>query len=478
MKNKQIPFKRIQQKLQKSGLLINRESPNVLSVKSINDVGLESKILMPDTFPIEEKAIHQLMDFAKIQHPDGGHVKCSCATPDFHTGSTIPVGSVVVTSHDMVIPQAIGTDINCGMRLHKLDLTYDKFMANKEQWVKKLKGDLLEGTRNIPVTPYAMKALFDNGVGDFFETMKNSKQEGIFQKIDYQQIEKEIYKLHSSAFEKGNSSFAPEALQNMSRDLIRDPSMGTLGGGNHFCELQVVTEITDRQKAYEYGIKVGQLVVMIHTGSRDVGFYVGTRWADKAKQKWPTGHKHPDSKIFPIYGEGVDDYMAAMHSASHYATLNRALIAELVRQRTMEVFGNVDCSLLVDVPHNIVLKESIGNVHRKGATPAHAGQDLLIPGSMGHDSYMLSGLGNESWINSASHGAGRSISRNEISYKAKRDKSILGLEHVECITLKEERLIEEAPGAYKEIGPVIQSQVDEKTVSVIAKFSPILTFKA
>ncbi len=97
---------------------------------------------------------------------------------------------------------------------------------------------------------------------------------------------------------------------------------------------------------------------------------------------------------------------------------------------------------------------------------------------MGHDSYLLNGLGNENWLSSASHGAGRSISRNEISFKAKKDKSFLGLDKVECITLKEERLIEEAPAAYKEIGPVIQSQVEEKTVSVIAKFSPILTFKA
>lgn len=475
---KKIPFKRIQQKLLKSGLNIERENNNVLSVKSVNDLNLESKILLPENFAIEEKAIHQLMDFAKIQHPDGGHVKCSCATPDFHTGSMIPVGSVVVTTHDMVIPQAIGTDINCGMRLHKLDLTYDDFLKNKDIWVKKLKGDLLEGTRNIPVSPYAMKSLFEDGVGAFFDVMKNSKKEGIFNAIDYQQTERELSKLHISAFEKGKSDYAPEALQNMSRELIRDPSMGTLGGGNHFCELQVITEIVDRHKAYEYGLKVGQLVVMIHTGSRDVGFYVGNRWADKAKQQWPEGHKYPDSKIFPVIGELADEYLMAMHSAAHYATLNRSLIAELVRQRTKEVFGNLDCPLIVDVPHNIVLKENIGNVHRKGATPAYAGQDLLIPGSMGHDSYLLNGLGNESWLSSASHGAGRSISRNEISFKGRKDKSILGLDKVECITLKEERMIEEAPAAYKEIGPVIQSQVDEKTISVIAKFSPILTFKA
>ena len=116
-----------------------------------------------------------------------------------------------------------------------------------------------------------------------------------------------------------------------------------------------------------------------------------------------------------------------------------------------------------------VLREEGGNVHRKGATPAYAGQPLLIPGSMGHDSYLLTGLGNERWLRSASHGAGRSMSRSEIVFKAKKDKAFLGLQGVECITTKEERMIEEAPGAYKEIGQVIQSQVEEGTVSVMAR---------
>ena len=90
----------------------------------------------------------------------------------------------------------------------------------------------------------------------------------------------------------------------------------------------------------------------------------------------------------------------------------------------------------------------------------------------------MNGLGNEKWLQSASHGAGRSISRNEMSFKGKKNSSLLGLDGVECITLKEERLIEEAPGAYKDIGPVIQSQVEEKTIDVIAIFSPLVTFKA
>ena len=167
-----------------------------------------------------------------------------------------------------------------------------------------------------------------------------------------------------------------------------------------------------------------------------------------------------------------------MHSAAHYATANRAIIAEVIRQRIKEVTKIDNNHLVTDVPHNIILKEKIGNVHRKGATPAYEGQLLLIPGSMGHDSYLLSGLGNDKWIQSASHGAGRNFSRNTISFKGKKDYSLLGLDGIECITLKEERKIEEAPAAYKDIGEVIRSQVDEKIVDPVAVFAPLLTFKA
>jgi tRNA-splicing ligase RtcB len=125
--------------------------------------------------------------------------------------------------------------------------------------------------------------------------------------------------------------------------------------------------------------------------------------------------------------------------------------------------------------HNIILKEKFGNVHRKGATPAYENQLLLIPGSMGHESFLLSGLGNEKWINSASHGAGRKYSRGEIRFK---NKNLIDLNKIECITLKEERKIEESPNAYKEIGDVIKCQVEENIADVVAVFSPLTTFKS
>lgn len=457
------------------GLNVQRTSANTISVSDSKEIPFE--ILLPESFELEQEALSQLVDFAHFTSHKGTKMKCACATPDFHKGSTIPVGSVVVTPENLVIPSAIGTDINCGMRLHKTGLNLEQFLSYKKQIVSLLKGDLLEGTRDLPTTGKSMRALFTDGLSGFWQEMKKSENhKGIFAKLDYKKVFNELDKLHESAFSKGNAEYAPEVLMN--RDWLRDPSFGTLGGGNHFCEFQVISEIRDRKKAYELGIKVGDVVYMIHTGSRDVGFFVGNRWMDKAKSLYPKGMKHPQNKIYAIEDEFVEEYLQAMHSAAHYATANRAVIAEVIRQRIKEVTKQDNNHLVTDVPHNIILKEKIGNVHRKGATPAYEGQLLLIPGSMGHDSYLLSGLGNDKWLQSASHGAGRNYSRNAISFKGKKDYKLLGLEGIECITLKEERMIEEAPAAYKEIGDVIRSQTEEKVVEPVAVFSPLLTFKA
>ena len=254
--------------------------------------------------------------------------------------------------------------------------------------------------------------------------------------------------------------------------------LGTSGSGNHLVEIQQVSERLDRHRAYELGVRPGQMAVMVHTGSRDVGFSVGPRWMDRAKAEWPAGLKHPPSGLYLLVGDLAQQYLSAMHAGAHYADANRALVLELVRLRVRQVYGDVSMPLVTDVPHNIVLKEAGGNVHRKGATPAHHGQPLLIPGSMGDDSYLLDGLGCARWASSASHGAGRAVSRMEMTWKAKQAGAAARARQFECITLKEERRSEEAPSAYKPIGPVIASQIEEGLVTPIARMSPVLTFKA
>ncbi len=475
MKNPVSPT-RLSKALASHGIIATRTG-NIVHVSSANRKEVAAEILLPDSLPLEAKAVQQLVAFAGINHPHGGHVCRACATPDFHPGVTVPVGSVLVTSHDLVIPQAVGTDINCGVRLHVLDLTAEQFLARKAQLVGLLKGDLLEGARNVPTTPAAMTALFEHGLGAFWDSMHGTS-DGLFGHIDFNQVKSEAGKLFAASSVRGNAAYAPPALQDTRRGLLRDPGLATIGSGNHFCEIQYVSEVLDRKRAYELGVRAGQIAVMVHTGSRDVGFYVGRRWMDRARDEWPAGLKHPESGLYGLVGPLAQEYLTAMHAAAHYADANRALVMELVRRRIRQVYGDQSMPLVCDVPHNIVLNEADGNVHRKGATPAHPGQPLLIPGSMGDDSYLLDGLGHARWASSASHGAGRSVSRTEMKWKAKNEGGRTAARQFECITLKEERRIEEAPGAYKPIGPVIRAQVEEGLVKPIARLSPVLTFKA
>lgn len=454
------------------GLNVERHG-DIVQIQSKEEIPID--ILLPSSFELEKEAMAQLIQFAHFKTPSGHGPTCACATPDFHKGSTIPVGSVVTTPHSMVIPAAIGTDINCGMRYHHTGLNIEQFLAIKQPLLHLLKGDLLGSSRDLPTTNTAMAALFQDGYDAFLRTMKRSP-DGLFTSINYERAFAEIERLHPSAHVSGNVHYAPENL--LKRSWMRDASLATLGGGNHFCEFQVVDRIEDRHQAYQHGLKVGDVVYMIHTGSRDVGFYIGQRWMDKAKALYPHGLKHPPSGIYALEHDMVNEYLAAMHSAAHYATANRALIAELVRHRIAEVTGSDKDRLITDVPHNIILKEKSGNVHRKGATPAYESQLLVIPGSMGAESFFLSGLGNEQWCQSASHGAGRQYRRNEIRFQGKKNYDSLGLTGIECITLKEERKIEEAPAAYKPIGDVIDSQIAHGVCQTIAVMKPLVTFKA
>lgn len=139
------------------------------------------------------------------------------------------------------------------------------------------------------------------------------------------------------------------------------------------------------------------------------------------------------------------------------------------------LFGADGSRLVVDVPHNIVLAEHGLNIHRKGSTPAHAGDLALIPGSMGDYSYVARGLGHPDWLWSCSHGAGRRMRRQDTRRLKPGPSSTEGWQ---CVTLKEERLIEEAPQAYKPIGPVIDAQLEAGLIESVARLRPWITFKA
>ena len=428
------------------------------------------EIVLPEELPLDMAAVGQLVDFAGVKSPSGQGAIKVCATPDFHKGSIVPVGSVVATPSNMVIPKAIGTDINCGMRMHMWDISREEFAANKDRWVRLMHGDILEGTRNMPGNREQMIRLAEEGLPGWLDELKKNPT-NMWSKMDWQQHYKDLDQCYSYGWMPGDARYLPEAL--LREGEFRDPGFASVGSGNHFLEIGYVAEIYDRQAAYAWGLKKDRVTVMIHTGSRDVGFHVGGRWMDYAKSKHPKGIPHPESGIYALEDEDAREYMLAMGVAANYAYANRLAIAELVRQRCVQVFGYKSFSLVSDIPHNVVIEENGMNIHRKGSTPAMVGDRLLIPGSMGDSSFVLKGTGCERFLNTASHGAGRAVRRQRMYHVNKE-----ATREIECITLKAERRIEEAPSAYKPILPVIESQVAMGMVEKVARIEPILTFKA
>jgi len=472
--NSNTNLHRLFKALSKQGLDVVREGDIFRVRLSTSPDQPFADILLPDGFTLESKAARQLASLASVVHPHGGEVSRAIATPDFHPGdSGIAIGSVIKTEKQ-IIPQAIGGDINCGMRFHVMELDYETFMAQRNTFVEKLKGDFLLGTRDVTQKADTQRAMFNDGLLGWHES-QHLNPTGTVSKSDWSQLLNEIENIHLSGSLKGHTRWVPETLT-PDDGLVRDGGLATIGGGNHFVELQVVQEVFDRKLAYKYGIKEGQLAFMVHTGSRLVGKHIGRRWLDRAKKNWPKGLPFPDNKIFAIHDQDqIDDFFEAQATAANYGFVNRMLLAELLRLRIRELFGDIEAPLVYDLPHNIALPDANGWITRKGACPAELNQPVIIPGSMGASSYFLEGMGNTDFLCSASHGAGRMHSRQSLYHKSEAD---LGLEGVDCITLKEERRIEEAPVAYKPITPVIDVQVKAGIVNKIARLEPIMTFKS
>ncbi|MDZ8108005.1 MAG: RtcB family protein [Nostoc sp. DedQUE12a] len=474
-------LKRLLRALGRQGLDVTYNN-QTYSVRLANSPGFPvAEVLLPEGFPVEAKALKQLANLASVSHPSGGCVCRACATPDFHPGDAgVAIGSVVETV-GQVIPSAVGSDINCGMRLHVADLTIEQFLTKRDEFVERMKGDYFFGTRDVTMTGQAMQALFQYGVPGWLDAMLD-RPTGSVVKSDLQQLAQESDAIFLGGSMDGNWKLAPEELV-PDTGLVRDGGLATIGGGNHFVEMQRVDKVENRTLAHAWGVREGQLAFMIHSGSRNVGKYIGGMWRDKAKAAWPKNLKYPDSQIFPLstssHPELVTSYLQAEATAANYGFVNRLLLAELLRLRLREVYKDVEAPLVYDLPHNITLPEGQGWVTRKGACPAHAGQPVIIPGSMGAYSYLMVGRGNPAFCNSASHGAGRIRSRFDLNRRgASETEAELGLTGVDCITLREERRIEEAPAAYKPIQSVIDVQVAAGMVDVVARLSPVLTFKA
>ncbi len=294
-------------------------------------------------------------------------------------------------------------------------------------------------------------------------------------------------------------------ISSRAKDRGRD-QVGTLGSGNHFLEVQKVDEIFDETVAKTFGLFRNQVVIMIHTGSRGLGHQVCT---DYLKTMIPAMQRYdikvPDREFacVPFKSSEGQKYFKAMAAAANYAWANRQMIAHFVRKAWQQVLGEKASSLipLYDVAHNIIKKEKYvidGKetelaVHRKGATrafpPGHneipakyqkTGQPVLIPGSMGTASYVLTGQKQgEQAFYSTNHGAGRTMSRKEATRRISGQEVVKRLEQkgiiIKCWSQR--GIAEEAPMAYKDVDSVVEV-VDKAGLSKkVARVVPLAVIK-
>ena len=420
----------------------------------------------------------------------------SLAMPDIHWGYGFPIGGVAAFDIDygVIVPGGIGYDINCGVRLISSNLTKEEILKVKDRLGAELFNNIPAGVGikgKIKLTEKDFKDLMCRGA----EYMVDA---GFGIKEDLNFIE-ERGRLKDANFEYVGAKAIERGL----------PEVGTLGAGNHFLEVQIVSEIYDEQIASKFKIKKDYATILIHTGSRGFGHQIASDYIkemERATQKY--GINIPDKQLAcaPFGSKEGEAYYKSMCAAANYAWANRQAITFWVRESFEKVFGknweNLGLYIIYDVAHNIAKienhsikgKQKKVIVHRKGATrafPAHTegipeyyqnvGQPVLIPGDMGTESYVV--VGEEKVLSetfgSSCHGAGRLLSRSAASKKVNLGKLLNDLKesNISIMSKNKEGLKEEAPEAYKDVEKVINTLEEIKLIKKVAKMKPLIVIK-
>lgn len=449
-----------------------------------------------------------------------GQLERVVLTPDFHRGSGIPVGTVA-QARGFVLPQAVGNDVCCGMRLLVTDITRAELEAHLDALDQPLRAVFFQGQREIPMSPRQREALLREGLWGLLETSEDNAGSGLWRYYDRAQEERDLASVHFQGVVPARGLFAFEDYVRASGAVSsRDSQIGSIGGGNHFVELQVIEELYDGGTAHEWGVGQGQVAIMAHSGSVGLGHVVGGTFLDRARALYPGALRHPEHGFYALPTEGphaalAARYLDAMHNAANFAFANRLFLGLMAVRVLSEVLGRqVAARLVYDAPHNLIWTPSAqgqaaGDVylHRKGACPAQGpiadaastsrfrftGHPVIIPGSMGAASYLLAGSGNEAALCSACHGAGRSLSRgksrhvDEDTYREtfSRLRVVTPIDpsapevrfRRDVLAQYHDRLKEEAPYAYKDITPVVQTVEDAQVARRVARMWPLLTIK-
>ena len=426
-----------------------------------------------------------------------GIVGKSYAMPDIHWGYGFPIGGVAAfdAENGVISPGGIGYDVNCGVRLVRTNLT----VKDVEHRVKELVDSAFV---NVP-SGVGEKGRLRLSQSEIDEVLQDGASWAVSRGYGW---EDDII-----ACEEGGCMKAADPSTVGQKAKQRGaPQLGTLGGGNHFLEIQRVDKIFDEAAAKAFGLTgEGQITVSIHSGSRGCGHQIASdyiRVMEDALKKY--GIAVPDRQLAcaPVNSEEGRECFAAMSAAANYAWTNRQLILHWLRESFEKTLGataeEMEMDLVYDVAHNIckVEEHTVDGrrmkvyVHRKGATRAFdssrqevpskyrsVGQPVLIPGDMGSASYVLVGTAGAmaETFGSTCHGAGRQMSRTAATkrFSANEVVSALRKDGIYVRAASKDGIVEEAPGAYKDVDEVVGIAHGAGISRMVARLRPMGVMK-
>jgi tRNA-splicing ligase RtcB len=438
---------------------------------------------------MDDKVFQQAANVATLP----GIQQASYAMPDAHWGYGFPIGGVAAfdpAEGGVVSAGGVGFDISCGVRTLRTGLTEAQLTPRKQALADLLAVSIPAGlgsTGGIRLGHREMDRMLSGGAAW-------AVAEGYGTEADLARTEE-----HGCMADADPHQVSDRAKERQRRE------MGTLGSGNHYLEVQRVVRVFDANAAATFGLAEGEVVVSIHCGSRGLGHQIGTEFlksmAGKAKEH---GIWLPDRELAcaPIDSRLGESYLGAMRAGINCALANRQILTHLTRKVFADAFPDARLALLYDVSHNTCKPETHvidGRpkrlfVHRKGATrafgPGHPdlpdglreiGQPVLIGGSMGTASYILVGTSHSETLafSSACHGAGRAMSRNQAK-KRWQGRDVVDELANRGILIRSPSLrgvAEEAPGAYKDVGRVVDAAHDAGLARKVARLEPLICIK-
>ena len=438
---------------------------------------------------MDHKVYEQAVNVAMLP----GIVGASYVMPDAHWGYGFPIGGVAAFDADaggVVSAGGVGFDVSCGVRCLHTGLRREHIMTVQRALAETLFERIPAGlgsTGAIRLNSAQMDAMLSGGA-------KWAVGRGWGTSADLERVEEHGQMLHAK----------PKYVSEQAKKRQRE-EMGTLGSGNHYLEVQEVTAVYDDTIATVYGLHQGDVVLMIHCGSRGLGHQIGTEFLRKMVEAAPGyGLILPDRELAcaPIRSDLGQEYLGAMRAAINCALANRQILTHLVRDVFSQLLPSAQLPVLYDVSHNTCKLETHRvdgrlrelYVHRKGATrawgPGHpglpqalraSGQPVLIGGSMGTGSYVLAGTtASESLaFSSACHGAGRAMSRHQ-ALKTWNGRTVVDELAQRGILIRSPSMrgvAEEAPDAYKDVNAVVDAADVAGLARKVARLEPLVCIK-